>query len=338
MLVSSSPLTRQSPSPDQEFQDIERQLADRVDVYPCKGMEYVEFTRQLAEFAPDVLHMAMHGTTNGLLFQKYNFHHEVPYTDLVEDICRVTSLRAVVMDICYSSSSSGSSVSPSFARQLVESGIPSAIGMSSTITLPASLEFSNRLYSELGLGKSILEAYDRAITTLRQQPDISKLLWSVPIMYQYTNVYPFPNIKHHADTLDRIAYLPVRQLRETSERIDEFMLNYDAFAADNTWTLDEWQTETIPIWLIMPSLKESIEDLAHLPHSHKRDEMKWIFQLNDYREKTLDLISDFEETLANITYGKRIKPEQINHLSNVGRKLIKSLEGINSLILQVISN
>lgn len=236
LLVSASPPEKRiSPNVDGEFRDIRKQVQqlNRRDIQvepPLLHSTILEFEARLFQIRPNVLHMAMHGDPNSMYFEQAvlreqesseepipdytTSEREVPYDHLAARISDANSVLTTVLSVCYSASRDPGGTS--FARQLVEAGVPSAIGMAHSVTPAASGEFCHVLYRELCNGRPIADAYGSAIVALRRMPTYDECFWSVPMLYGSDNVIPLP-------TGDYLKFLS--RVRQAAKRADELRRN-----------------------------------------------------------------------------------------------------------------
>ncbi len=198
MVVSAQPNDHASSHYDLELEEIENQLKiDRRDeprfiFHSLKHARYIDFIRDLGANSPTVLHIALHGTANGVYFERGNANQLIPYVTLLEDIKQINNLELIFLNVCNSAQSANPLISLNFARALVDAGIPSVVGLTTQFTPRASLEFSRWFYAGLAHGDSVTLGFNRAVDQLRGYKRDESLLWSVPVLYQSSNVTPFP--------------------------------------------------------------------------------------------------------------------------------------------------
>jgi hypothetical protein len=90
-----------------------------------------------------------------------------------------------------------------FASEVVDLGVPAAIGMANMVTPRTAQVFSECLYTELAAARPIVEAYAQAVLAIRSIREHDHLLWSVPVLYAKNNIIPFPS-QGYLDLLDRL--------------------------------------------------------------------------------------------------------------------------------------
>lgn len=304
MLVSAQPVDKNSPNPDDEFKEITRQIEKRkafpVEIFPYPHSEYLEFIDNLKANNPTVLHIALHGTPDGIYFQHYDSHQLIPYTSLLEDIKQTSNLLLVVLNVCYSAYSAESVKSPSFARALVEMGIPAVVGMATQFTPRASVEFSKRLYSELSYGHPAIQGFDRAVDTLRNHPQYDSLLWSVPMYYHNANVIPFPTVWENNARLKqkpKINIDLIRKMRKLSQEGNAVLQDLNPYSE---WGLEQWDIETIPLRFLLQQLKSGISGLENMNTTHDTETMGWIFSIRDKAHETNSALYELELNLDKV--------------------------------------
>lgn len=313
MLVSAQPIDRDSPNPDLEFAEIIKQLDKRkhfpIEIHPFDHSEYLDFVDNLQAINPTTLHIALHGTPEGIYFQRGESHQLIPYSSLVNDIKQIPNLLLVVLSVCYSAYSVEHVSYPSFAQALVESGIPAVIGMASQFTPRASVEFSKRLYAELSKGYPVIQGYDRAIDTLRNHPHYDSLEWSIPMYYHSANVVVFPTVWENNARLKRRPKINFALLSKVKNLSQEAINVLEDLRPNAGWGLEQWDVETIPFRLLLQQLKSGIRGLENMDTAHDTESMNWIFLIRD-NAQSLDLALDEIEQNINRLLDETISPRE----------------------------
>lgn len=335
LLASSAPLAGdRPPNIKKEFDKIEELLSNQnntktIVCYRRSELGYIEFAEVLNDVKPQVLHMSQHGTPKGITFDFMDEEQVIPYESILGDIIQFQTLKTVILNVCYSARSLNDLKSSSFTRRLVENGIPSAIGMATVITARASLIFNERLYLELSFGKSILEAYDRAIDTLRNQNDFEKLFWSVPMLYQDSKIIPFPIVS------DEQALWPAEYIEEALILFKEFEEAIGEFSMATKSDIEDWEDETIDLRFILPSLYETINTLREsLPKTTNPTLMNKIFTLRDLHDKALGCVKNIGTCVDNLVSQLPVK-EKVRYttiLLENSKKMIRCFNKINEEI------
>jgi len=304
MLVSAQPIDKNSPNPDDEFKEVTRQIEKRkafpVEIFPYPHSEYLEFIDNLQANNPTVLHIALHGTRDGIYFQHHDSHQLIPYTSLLDDIKQTSNLLLVVLNVCYSAYSAENVKSPSFARALVEMGIPAVVGMATQFTPRASVEFSKRLYGELSYGHPAIQGFDRAVDTLRNHPKYDSLLWSVPMYYHNSNVIPFPTVWENNARLKQKQKINVELIRRMRKLTQESSTVLQDLQPYSDWRLEQWDIETIPLRFLLQQLKSGVNELENMRTTHDAETMEWIFSIRDKAHETSSILFDLELNLDRL--------------------------------------
>jgi hypothetical protein len=190
LLANSQPMSIRAMHAGEEFRVIQDLLKEnrKVEIVTSLDVDYHSFCKSL-ESQPQILHLACHGLEDKLIFKYEHDKQEIPHTSIVNAIRDTHSIGLVVLNVCHSEN---------LVRQLVESGIPAAIGMSTSITDFAAYEFSRWLYLGLQKGKTVCQAFQSAVENLRNLSKTDCELWSVPVLYENQEFAPFANFPEGA--------------------------------------------------------------------------------------------------------------------------------------------
>lgn len=186
LLANSQPIPIRAMHAGEEFEVIQGLLKEnhKVEIVTLLNIDYHSFCKGL-ETQPQILHLACHGLDDKLVFKYEHGKQEIPHTSIVNAICDINSIGFVVLSVCRSAN---------LARQLVESGIPAAIGMSTSITDFAAYEFSRWLYLGLQRGKTVCQSFQSAVDNLRTLSQMDRELWSIPVLYENQEFAPFVDL------------------------------------------------------------------------------------------------------------------------------------------------
>lgn len=266
MRVGSQPYRRSALHIGAEFAVIESVLKEnqRAMIVPgndisYSNVDYATFTQLLYRNKPQALHLACHGTRQVVDFSRGESEQLIPHKILLNDILGIDTIKLVVLNICYSAAciDEAGQYLRSLAGQLVESGIPAVVGMATSITDLAAIEFSRWFYLTLSQEKSVCEAFYSAIAKLRIFNQADKNLWSVPMLYLNENVNPFMEILDEAKEFSGPPLWPVEFIEDTINITNEFVAAFKRLHPQPQWNAFNWQIETRKVYRVfMQTLKQ----------------------------------------------------------------------------------
>ncbi|MDQ2717344.1 MAG: CHAT domain-containing protein [Chloroflexota bacterium] len=132
---------------------------DRIELSTCPASTIHDFRRSLLENEFQIVHIAGHGTDEGLVMEDEQGRARIIPPDALADLLKRYSktLRCVVLNACYSIAQA----------QLITSGIPFTIAMEGEVGDAAAREFARGFYDAIGAGKDFAFAYDEGCLTAR---------------------------------------------------------------------------------------------------------------------------------------------------------------------------
>jgi hypothetical protein len=141
---------------------LERELRWHGDVYEFRTVGEVtiqEFMREVDSFAPDILHMHLHGTKDGtgVVFEDEKGDGKVVPTEAFAGLLRSTKARpaVVVLSVCNSASLAPLLVS-------AERGVAElVIAMNTVVEYAVAIDFAESFYEALARGRSLADALDQ---------------------------------------------------------------------------------------------------------------------------------------------------------------------------------
>jgi CHAT domain len=290
LILSSSPLRGRSPNAIEELEAIRDHLNshDRVDVTykQLHNARVSQFWSELDKFKASMMHMALHGDTGGLYFQLDKDKDSLRYDSLVGELHQRRNLSTVVATVCHSACTEERQAS--FARRLVEKGVPAAIGMACDITPAASLEFTSALYERLCEGGQITDAYAAGVRAIRGMAEFDRLLWSVPVLYTTQKVIPFPTSEQR-ELLDR--------LNEAVQDIDALRSELQALPVQPGLSVHEWNAVSTGVHMASKRAGNSLRYLIELASHGGVGPHWWQTRLGDTSRRARGLLEGAETSL-----------------------------------------
>jgi hypothetical protein len=155
--------------------------------------------------------------------------------------------------------------SPGVARALAEAGIAEVIGMYSAITPEAAKEFFTVLYRMLAHCSDMVTAYATAVTALQKDTFPNYGFWSVPILYSYDNVIPFPGT--HGD--------PNGSYQRIAGQVKRFHTELSLLQPQDGWSETTWRTKTMRLRVGASDRQHQLQQLIDLVQHELRAGSKW---------------------------------------------------------------
>ena len=203
---------------------------------PYPSITFGDFANVLDVIHPVVVHMVVHGSTNGFQFQASRTipkdHYDIPAQELAGRIAE-SAASVVVLNACDSATASAD-VAPA-ARRICEAAKTTAIGMAAQLPAEVAIVFAEEFYRYLALGATVVEAYRRAAHSIRAISGFANL-WSVPVMYSTRpNLVIFPTDSRARARLE---------FNEVSGHLEKLEAEIDSLAGHQDWTAGDWAENT----------------------------------------------------------------------------------------------
>jgi hypothetical protein len=274
LLADSSPMSEQSVNFAKERESIQHELrgmrlAGLVDSdRPCSDADPRALDTALAGPVRAV-HLAAHGNAGEVHLRQGKKTIRYPGETFAEFFEREPVPAAVILSVCDSvpgpPSELGVPEAPGVARALAEAGIAEVIGMYTAITPAAAKEFFTTLYRALGQCADMATAYAAAVTALQTDifPDYG--FWSVPVLYSYDNVIPFPStFGDRNGAYQRIA-----------DQVRRFHTELSRLQPDEGWSETTWRMATMELRIGASDRQHQLDQLLDLVQLEVRAGSKW---------------------------------------------------------------
>jgi hypothetical protein len=325
LLANSQPMPVRAIHTGEEFgaiQDLFRGN-NQVAITQSPNVDYYSFCKSL-EVQPHILHLACHGIEDKLFFKDgQKDKQEIPHTSIVNAICDTPSIGLVVLNVCHSAN---------LARQLVESGVPAAIGMSTSFTDLAACEFSRWFYLGLQKEKNICQSFQFAIENLQNLSETDRMLWSVPMLYENQEFAPFVDFLNEI----RADMIPPSWSRKDFQKIastlEEFINAYGRLHPDPRWTTYHWDLETKRIILLHLSAYSAVKSLSDiLPQTYNTDAQDMILEIRKAQNSALRAFEKFIETIPawkTLEISSEYGQSQLKHFLSSGEILMRNIRQV----------
>ena len=345
LLVSASPPEKQiSPNVNGEFRDIRKQKEQSnrrdIQVEELLHSRILEFEARLFQTRPNVLHMAMHGDCNSMYFERAVPHEqessgepladyttserEVPYDHLVARISDANSVLTAVLSVCYSAHRDPGGAS--FARQLIEAEVPSAIGMAHRMTPAASGKFCHVLYRELCNGKPIADAYGSAIVALRRMSAHDECLWSVPMLYGSDNVIPLPTG----------AYLKfLGQVKQAAKRVEELQRNLRLLSMQAGTEPGNWPVVSTSTAMGLSKVQRGLRHVRDNATATRAESYLWRLEFDVAYRKFESKLSEVRDCMTELNQarGPTALSRGSQRFRSAAPRLISELDNMRRLVI-----
>lgn len=165
LLIFANPSNTSPLQLDAEFRTIQQSLErsiyrDNLHIFPRLAATIRDLRRALLEQTFQVIHIAGHGSKNGLILANEQGGQYVIHPPILAELFqRYSSIECVLLNCCYSTIQS---------RDLA-SFVPFTIAMEGPITDEAAIAFSCGFYDALGAGHSIETAYQEGIIAIKTE-------------------------------------------------------------------------------------------------------------------------------------------------------------------------
>jgi hypothetical protein len=303
------------------------------------NLSYYQFCQHMRT-NPDIVHLAVHGEPNneGFAFVRNEGSQIIPIPTLVNFIKQIKSIKLLVLNACYSATPHlyTTYAIASMARQLVSGGLPAVIGMSTSITDRAAIEFSRWFYLELSESPTVRQAFHTTIDNLRNYNQPDSLLWSVPMLYLNDDINPFGEILREAVEKNDFWLQPRELLEETAEILAEFVRVFKRIRPDSYWNGFIWNLETDSISRIQIQTRDRLvwlrEQLLSISHLASRQQ---VFELQSMTNLVLKELDHFIDTMPDwerLDFKAEATAKTISSFMSNGKKLTGDMENLTSRI------
>jgi hypothetical protein len=255
---------------------------------PYPSITFGDFANVLNVIRPVVVHVVVHGSTNGFQFQDSEAtsknHYDIPAQELAGRIA-ASAASVVVLNACDSATSSADSAPA--ARRICEVAKTTAIGMAAQLPAEVAIGFAEEFYRHLALGASVVEAYSRAAHGIRDMPGFANL-WSVPVMYSTRpNLVIFPtDSRAHA----RFGF------NEVSGHLKKLEAEIDRLVGHEDWTAGDWAENTAATAVRIAYVRNVLTTLTTTLEDRQAD----LLYTLPLRQSCDDLRSSLEELGARL--------------------------------------
>ncbi len=238
LLAGSASLDSVPPFAREEVEQINRLLGEYrwVKPLPYPSITFGDFSETLEVIRPAVVHVVVHGSTNGFKWQASRTLSESHYTITPQELagCLARSATSVtVLNAC--DSATASSGSDPAARLISEERGATTIGMAAELPARIGIAFAEDFYRKLAVGATVIEAHSHAVRSIRAMSGFANL-WSAPVMYSSSpNLVIFPASSHARARLS---------FDEVSSHLEKLRTELGAVADHRDWNSGDWAENT----------------------------------------------------------------------------------------------
>lgn len=163
LFFAANPLDQTQLRLDEEIREVTKQIRlsehrDSVDLIPRLAVRTEDLFQALNEHEPNVVHFSGHGSEDSVVFQDPEGYTKSVSKEAISSMIAATrgQIRLIVFNTCFSRSQA----------EAVASHVGTAIGMNAPIGDLAARTFASQLYSAIGFGLSVRQAFDQAVARL----------------------------------------------------------------------------------------------------------------------------------------------------------------------------
>jgi hypothetical protein len=165
LFLAASPTDSQPLELDREARQIERTIRaseyrDSMELITKWAVSPDDLLQALNQHRPHIVHFSGHGSpSNEIILESDGGTRQTVSTDALRHLFAALkdNVRAVILNACYSSAQA----------EAVTEHIDCAIGMSDAIPDEAAIDFAASLYRAIGFGRSVQNAFEQGIVSLK---------------------------------------------------------------------------------------------------------------------------------------------------------------------------
>jgi hypothetical protein len=238
LLIGSASLDSVPPFAREEVEHLTQLLGEYrwVKPLPYPSITFGDFSETLEVIRPAVVHVVVHGSTDGFQWQASRTLSESHYTITPQELsgCLARSATSVaVLNACDSATASADSAPA--ARRISQERGATTIGMAAELPASVGIAFAEDFYRKLAVGATVIEAHSHAVRSIRDMSGFANL-WSVPVMYSSSpNLVIFPASSHAR------ARLSFDEVSSHLERLGE---EIGGVADRRDWASGDWAEKT----------------------------------------------------------------------------------------------
>ena len=238
LLIGSASVDTAPPFSHEEVGQLAELLAQYswINPLPHPSITFGYFSHLLNVIRPTVVHLVVHGSTDGFQFQASGTapksHYEIPVQELAGRLA-LSAPSVVVLSAC--DSATASQDSDPVARRISLDAATTTIGMAAKLPAEIGMAFAEEFYQDIALGATVLEAHSHAAASIRAISGFANL-WSVPVMYSTEpNLVIFPTDPRARARLG---------FDEVSTHLAKLETEIDGPARHHEWTSGDWAQNT----------------------------------------------------------------------------------------------
>jgi hypothetical protein len=275
LFLAANPFESGRLTLDKEYREISEskeltKYRDEIEIFSAWAVRPKDFFNNINKYEPDVLHFCGHGEENGdLIFEDDNGNNKYLSKEVIEKIIKSIAgkIKLIVFNNCHSYVQAETAVKH----------VDVTIGMNDKIEDEAAIKFALQLYSSIGYGLSVNQAFEQAKSLMMTE---NEKWYDVPFMFKK----PELNIDD---------YYLVNTINSNPKNIDNTEINIG-----NNYGQINISTDNSVIKAIYNSKSNNKNNFKFKKiyiSSTKKD-------LYDYQEAVKEVLEDLKEQYSEIEY------------------------------------
>jgi hypothetical protein len=331
LLAGSVSLDSVPPFAREEVDEITQLLREYrwVKPRPYPSVTFGDFSKILEVIRPAVVHVVVHGSTDGFNWQASRTLSESHYTITPQELagCLARSGTAVaVLSAC--DSATASAENDPAARLISEKRGATTIGMTAELPARIGIAFAKDFYRELAVGSTVIEAHSHAVRSIRGIPD-SANLWSVPVMYSSSpNLVIFPAGSYARARLS---------FDEVSGHLEKLGTELGAVADHRDWNSGNWAENTAAPAMRITYVQDVLTTLTKILDERPAD-LGYAIRLGQGCADLERSLADIRSCLDQLTHSASSGQERkgaANMVTDRLERIRKTIQRISLLFLEM---
>jgi hypothetical protein len=331
LLIGSASLDSVPPFAREEVDHLNQLLGEYrwVKPLPYPSITFGDFSKTLEVFRPAVVHVVVHGSTDGFQWQASRTISESHYTITPQELsgCLARSATSVaVLNACDSATASPDS-DPA-ARRISQERGATTIGMAAELPPSVGIAFAEDFYRRLAVGATVIEAHSHAVRSIRATSGFTNL-WSVPVMYSSSpNLVIFPASSYARARLS---------FNEVSSHLGKLGEELADVADHRDWNSGDWAEKTAVSAMRITYVRDALTTVTKILDERPAD-LLYAINLGQGCADLESYLADISSCLDRLTYSSSSDNERAGAADMVTDRLEsirRALQRISLLFVEI---